>query len=107
MTAYLKYRLEKSGITHPEKVCICQTDQAWMFKETGIATIVGNEIVLNLHRKMGFKEECLLRQQIFKNGRYLDLVGVGLLAEEFRALQPQLRQSLGLTHGTGFEAKLK
>ena len=38
--------------------------------------IVGNEVVLNLHRQMGFREEGLLRQQVFKNGRYLDLVRV-------------------------------
>lgn len=33
MTAYLKYRLEKSGITHLERVCICQTDQAWVSQD--------------------------------------------------------------------------
>jgi len=59
--------------------------------------IVGNEVVLNLHRKTGCKEEGILKQQIFKQGKYLDLVRVAWLAEEFRALQPELQRSLGLT----------
>jgi RimJ/RimL family protein N-acetyltransferase len=64
--------------------------------------IAGNEVVLNLHRRMGFKEEGILRQQVFKGGRYLDVVKVGLLAETFRGLQPQLRRALGLPQGSAF-----
>jgi len=57
--------------------------------------IVGNDVVLNLHRQTGFKKEGLLRQQIFKNGEYADVLRIGLLAEEFRALGPEQRQRFG------------
>jgi UDP-4-amino-4,6-dideoxy-N-acetyl-beta-L-altrosamine N-acetyltransferase len=47
-----------------------------------------NKRVMRLHDKVGFKEEGLLRQNIYKNGRYYDVIVIGLLAEEFRQLYP-------------------
>jgi len=47
-----------------------------------------NKRVMALHYKVGFKEEGLLRQNIYKNGRYYDVIVIGLLAEEFRQLHP-------------------
>jgi diamine N-acetyltransferase len=47
-----------------------------------------NKRVMALHYKVGFKEEGLLRQEIFKNGRYYDVIAIGLLVEEFRQLYP-------------------
>lgn len=43
-----------------------------------------NAVVVDLHKKFGFTEEGRLRQQIFKNGRYRDVVLLGMLAEEWK-----------------------
>jgi RimJ/RimL family protein N-acetyltransferase len=58
--------------------------------------ILGNEAALSLYRKVGFVEEGVLRQQIVKDGRYVDIVRIGLLAEDFRELEPSLREAIGL-----------
>lgn len=47
-----------------------------------------NERVLKLHTKAGFSQEGCLRQHIYKNGRYYDVVTIGLLAEDFRRQFP-------------------
>ncbi|MFH8292818.1 GNAT family N-acetyltransferase [Streptomyces sp. NPDC018059] len=42
-----------------------------------------NEPSLTLHRRLGFTEEGRLRQHVFLDGRYRDLILMGLLADEF------------------------
>ena len=65
--------------------------------------IVGNEAALSLYRKFGFVEEGVLRQQIFKDGRYVNIVRIGLLAEDFHELEPSLREATGLPPRVGHE----
>ena len=48
--------------------------------------IAFNERSIRLHKKVGFREEGRLRQAIFKNGQYHDLVQFGILREEWRGL---------------------
>lgn len=43
-----------------------------------------NEAALALHQKAGFKEEGRLRQHVFKDGKYVDLILLGILAEELQ-----------------------
>lgn len=43
-----------------------------------------NERSLKLHLKLGFKEEGRQRDGIFKNGKFHDLVGFGLLRAEWK-----------------------
>lgn len=43
-----------------------------------------NERSIRLHLKVGFKEEGRQREGIFKNGKYHDLVGFGILRNEWR-----------------------
>ena len=45
-----------------------------------------NERSIKLHKKVGFREEGRLRQAIFKNGQYHDLLQFGILREEWRGL---------------------
>ena len=45
-----------------------------------------NERSIKLHKKLGFHEEGRLRQAMFKNGQYHDLVLFGILREEWRGL---------------------
>lgn len=55
-----------------------------------------NDVALDLHQKTGFVIEGMFRQHVFKDGEYVDLVRIGLLAEEFGAIETQLREELRL-----------
>ena len=43
---------------------------------------------LELLKRIGFKEEGRLRQEMFTNGRYYDVIRIGILAEDFFKLKP-------------------
>jgi len=42
-----------------------------------------NERAIKIYENCGFKKEAILRQEIFRNGRYHDDVVMGLLKEEY------------------------
>ncbi len=46
-----------------------------------------NEAVWRLHLSFGFRQEALYRQHIRKQGRFLDVVGLGLLRDEWLSLR--------------------
>ena len=50
------------------------------------SAIAYNERSIKLHMKVGFREEGRVRQRMFKNGQYHDLVQFGILREEWRGL---------------------
>ena len=50
------------------------------------AAVAFNERSIKLHRKLGFQEEGLLRQAMFKNGQYHDRVEFGILRDEWTGL---------------------
>lgn len=43
-----------------------------------------NEPALGLYRKAGFQQEGLLRQCVFKNGEYKDMIVMSILREEWK-----------------------
>lgn len=45
--------------------------------------LVDNTRVRSLHKKCGFQEEGLLRQHIYKQGKYCDVIIVGMLKEDY------------------------
>lgn len=45
-----------------------------------------NERSIEFHKKVGFREEGRLREAIFKNGQYHDLMLFGILGEEWKGL---------------------
>lgn len=49
-----------------------------------LVTLSSNGAALPLYRKLGFVEEGRERQAIYRDGRFQDLVLMGLLAEEWR-----------------------
>ena len=59
-----------------------------------------NEASLHLHEHLGFQREGRLRQMLFTQGRYHDIIVLGLLADEYAARN---RQS-GEENGGGAEA---
>lgn len=53
-----------------------------------------NAIAWRLHMAHGFQREALFRGHVVKNGHPADVVGLGLLADEWRAFRPTARQRL-------------
>jgi RimJ/RimL family protein N-acetyltransferase len=50
--------------------------------------LAGNEAVWKLHLSFGFVEEARFRQHVFKGGAFLDVLGLGLLADDWRRARP-------------------
>ncbi len=48
-----------------------------------------NERAIACYLKCGFREEGRLRQEVFQDGRYYDVIVMGVLKDEFAALQKQ------------------
>lgn len=48
-----------------------------------------NERAIACYLKCGFREEGRLRQEVFQGGRYYDVIVMGVLKDEFAALQKQ------------------
>ena len=51
-----------------------------------LTTLEFNERAIACYRKCGFQEEARLRQDVFKSGRYWDIVVMGILRDEFDEL---------------------
>jgi len=45
--------------------------------------LADNEVARSLYRRLGFVEEGRLRGAAFKNGRFVDLVQMAMLADEY------------------------
>ncbi|HEV2610695.1 MAG TPA: GNAT family protein, partial [Noviherbaspirillum sp.] len=48
-----------------------------------LTVLATNERALKLYRKVGFVEEGRLRQAVYKDGRYIDLIRMGMIEEEY------------------------
>jgi len=51
--------------------------------------LIGNEAVWKLHESFGFKREALFRAHVWKDGQPADVVGLGLLAEDWAKTRPE------------------
>ncbi len=64
----------------------------YLFDQCGLhrlalVTLENNVPAINLYKKLGFIEEGRERQAIFREGKFLNLVCMGILAEEWRTNQ--------------------
>ena len=62
--------------------------------------LASNAAVIRLHQKFGFSEEARFRRHVVKAGEPQDVVGLGLLAEEWAEARPRMREVL---RASGFE----
>lgn len=53
-----------------------------------------NEKVVKMHEKFGFRREGYLRNHIFKNNKYHDVIVIGLLNSEWTQLNEGLRKKI-------------
>lgn len=56
--------------------------------------LASNEAVWKLHQKFGFRQEALLRAHVVKAGAPVDVMGLGLLAEDWPAIRPAMVERL-------------
>jgi UDP-4-amino-4,6-dideoxy-N-acetyl-beta-L-altrosamine N-acetyltransferase len=56
--------------------------------------LAGNEAVWKLHESFGFVREALFRQHVFKDGRFQDVVGLGMLRSDWLAARPAIEARL-------------
>ena len=56
--------------------------------------LITNEAVWKLHQKFGFRQEALLRAHVVKAGHPVDVMGLGLLAEDWAAARPAMAERL-------------
>jgi RimJ/RimL family protein N-acetyltransferase len=61
----------------------------YLFDQCGLhrlalVTLETNAPAIAVYRKLGFLEEGRERQSLYRNGRFLDLIAMGLLADEWR-----------------------
>lgn len=61
--------------------------------------LASNERALHLYRSFGFKDEPSFRRHVLKNGEPVEVIGLGLLAEEWTEARPGVRRAL---EGSGF-----
>ena len=70
-----------------------------VFKALGLRklwceVLASNEPVWKLHQKFGFQREALLRAHVIKGGQPQDVIGLGLLADEWPAVRPAMVERL-------------
>ena len=63
--------------------------------------LASNEAVWKLHETFGFQVEARFRGHVVKGGARVDVLGLGLLAEDWRARRPAMAERLKLR---GYEA---
>jgi UDP-4-amino-4,6-dideoxy-N-acetyl-beta-L-altrosamine N-acetyltransferase len=56
--------------------------------------LVANDAVWKLHQSFGFVREALLRDHVFKDGRFQDVVGLGMLRSEWALARPGIEARL-------------
>jgi len=52
---------------------------------------VENEAMLALHKKFGFRVECIFEDYVFKDGRYRDVTYIAMLRKDYESEQTQKR----------------
>ena len=60
-------------------------------RRVSLTVISNNERALYLYKKIGFVEEGRLRQAIYKSGKYIDLIQMAILSNEYHYIDTQAR----------------
>ena len=56
--------------------------------------LTSNPAVIRLHQKFGFQQEALFRRHVLKGGELQDVMGLGLLADEWAEARPRMQKTL-------------
>lgn len=55
-----------------------------------LTVLEDNDRALHLYKKIGFLEEGHLKQVVFKNGKYVDLIQMAILSNEYQHIDSQV-----------------
>jgi UDP-4-amino-4,6-dideoxy-N-acetyl-beta-L-altrosamine N-acetyltransferase len=64
------------------------------FNKLWCEVLLENEGVWKLHESFGFVREALFREHVFKDGRFQDVVGLGMLRSDWLKLKPAIEARL-------------
>jgi UDP-4-amino-4,6-dideoxy-N-acetyl-beta-L-altrosamine N-acetyltransferase len=56
--------------------------------------ITFNDKVIQMHEKFGFRREAFYRQHVLKDGKFLDVVGLALLKQEWQQIRETMRSKI-------------
>jgi UDP-4-amino-4,6-dideoxy-N-acetyl-beta-L-altrosamine N-acetyltransferase len=73
---------------------ISQAFGAMALRKLWCEVLASNEAVWRLHQKFGFREEARFRSHVLKAGQPQDVLGLGLLAEEWATARPAMAERL-------------
>lgn len=59
-----------------------------------VEAFADNSVAIGLYETLGFRREAFFRQHVLKDRRRRDVVGLGLLAQEWTLLEPGVRSGL-------------
>jgi RimJ/RimL family protein N-acetyltransferase len=65
------------------KMFLSKTFKEWRFNRIYVRPLAINEHAISNAKRLGFKQEGLERQVVFRSGEYLDVVIMSLLKEEY------------------------
>jgi UDP-4-amino-4,6-dideoxy-N-acetyl-beta-L-altrosamine N-acetyltransferase len=77
-----------------EYIVLRHVFEAMGFNKLWCEVLVENEAVWKLHQSFGFVREALFREHVFKDGRFQDVVGLGMLRADWRAAKPAIEARL-------------
>lgn len=56
--------------------------------------LVSNYLVIKMHEKFGFRREAYYREHCFKNGKFIDAVGLAMLKSEWETLKEIIKNKV-------------
>lgn len=77
-----------------EYIVLRHVFEAMGFNKLWCEVLVENEAVWKLHETFGFTREALYREHVWKDGRFQDVVGLGMLAADWRRMKPAIEERL-------------
>lgn len=77
-----------------EYIVLRHVFEAMGFEKLWCEVLMENEAVWKLHESFGFVREALFRAHVFKDGRYQDVVGLGMLRADWLTARPLIEARL-------------
>ncbi|ADG82776.1 GNAT family N-acetyltransferase [Thermincola potens] len=71
------------------------------FNRVGVEVFRYNERARRLYEKLGFVQEGVQREGLYKNGTYVDIILMGLLKKDFLQRRKELAAIVGIPAGPG------
>ena len=64
------------------------------FNRMHTKVLENNHVAIELYEKFGFKKEGTLKQQLMRDGKYIDVILMGMLQEKWRNIKEKLNSTI-------------